>query len=481
MPARRADLQPKTALFPHQAEAVGFIIGKKEVAIFDEQGLGKTKIVLDAMLGELSSGAIEGVLIVCRASLIPMWRAEIAKHTNTSAAILSGDRRRAGRAYMLFSPFHIVAYSLLSREITNLRGLLSLRKFALVLDESHTIKNPRATVTLNAIALAELAAQRVILTGTPVANYPEDLWAQFRFLDGGRALGPDFDLFRLQYSLGSGVSRRNVSSANLREISEAIRPISLRRTKAEVLDLPEKSYVTKRVSLTGVQAKMYEQARDQLRVEITGERGTGATLDIENILERMLRLVQLASNPGLIWPDWGHVPAKFGLLDSELRAAMRRGEKAIVWSQFVENVVALRLRYREYGAAAIHGGVPIEKRSAVVTRFQEGSDCKVLVAVPAAAREGLTLTAANNAFYLDRGFNLVDYLQSQDRIHRIGQARASTIVKLVATGTIDEFVEEVLSRKAEIANAIQSGVEPRPATPLVTETELVRVLGGEGG
>jgi SWI/SNF-related matrix-associated actin-dependent regulator of chromatin subfamily A-like protein 1 len=478
MSARGADLRPRTALFPHQAEAVGFIIGKKEVAIFDEQGLGKTKIVLDAMLGELSSGAIEGVLIVCRASLIPMWRAEIAKHTRTSAAVLSGSPRRAGRAYMLFSPFHIVAYSLLSREVANLRGLLGLRKFALILDESHTIKNPTALVTLNAIALAELASQRVILTGTPVANYPEDLWAQFRFLDGGRALGSDFDLFRLRYSLGTGVSRRNVSPASLRQITEAIRPISLRRTKAEVLDLPEKTYVTKRISLRGAQAKMYEQARDELRLDIGREQGLGAVLDIENILERMLRLVQVASNPGLVWPDWGHVPAKFGLLDHELTGVMLRGEKAIVWSQFVENVATLRMRYREYGAAAIHGGVPIEKRAAIVTRFQETSDCRVLVAVPAAAREGLTLTAANNAFYLDRGFNLVDYLQSQDRIHRIGQARPSRIVKLVATGTIDEFVEEVLARKSEIANTIQSGVEPRQTTPLVSQADLMRALDG---
>jgi SWI/SNF-related matrix-associated actin-dependent regulator 1 of chromatin subfamily A len=477
MADRRPDLRPRTQPFPHQAEAAQFIVGKRAVAIFDEQGLGKTKIVLDAMLRELAAGAIDGVLIVCRAGLIPMWQTEIAKHTRTSATVLSGSPRNTGRGYMMFSPFHIIAYSLLGREVAHLRGLLRLRRFALVLDESHTIKNPKAGVTLAALALSELATQRVILTGTPVANYPEDLWSQFRFLDGGVALGDDYDVFRIRYRLGTGAGRRGVALADLRAITEAIRPITLRRTKAEVLELPEKRYVTRTVSLSGRQARMYRQVRDELRLEIHQLSGDGTTLDIENVLERLLRLVQVASNPALLDPGFVAIPAKFRLLDRELTEVLGRGEKAVVWSQFVGNVELLRRRYSEKGAVAIHGSVPIERRASLVKRFQENDDCKILVAVPAAAREGLTLTAANNAFYVDRGFNLVDYLQSQDRIHRIGQDRKSTIMKLVARGTVDEFVEEVLSRKAAIASAVQSGVGPRMPTQIVTRVDLGRVLG----
>lgn len=470
------DLASRTLPFPHQVEATEFILRKGNVAIFDEQGLGKTKIVLDAILAELANGRVDGALIVCKAGLISTWQAEIQKHTNTSAAVLAGNSRRAGRSYMVHSPFQIVAYSLVGRELPNLRSLLRIRRTVVVLDESHTIKNPKAKVTLDALALGELASQRLILTGTPVANYPEDLWAQFLFLDRGETLGKDYEAFRQVYHLGSGTDRREVGLPQLNSIAEAIRPSSIRRTKDGVLDLPEKRYRTISVRLVGAQAKAYRGIQEELRLEIDRERRDGVKVEIDNILERLLRLVQVASNPGLIYPRWQVDPAKFKLLDEELDAVDGRSEKAILWTQFVQNVEALRIRYKARGAVAIHGGVSIDRRAELVERFQKSRDCRILVAVPAAAREGLTLTAANNAYYVDRSFNLVDYLQSQDRIHRIGQERTSTISKLVAAGTVDEFVETILSRKAEIATSIQNGISRRPVSPIFSNKELERVL-----
>lgn len=470
------DLTPRTRPFPHQLEAEQFILERPAVALFDEQGLGKTKIVLDALLQEISADKIDGGLIVCKHGLLPMWESEIQKHTKTRGVVLSGSVRQTGLALMVYSPFYLTSYTLMHRELSRIRELLKLRRMAMVLDESHTIKNPEAQTTRDILAISTLAAKRIILTGTPVANYPEDLWSQFYFLDGGKTLGPDFGAFKLYYDLGQGVSRRSVSDQNLASLSSRIRPITIRRTKKGTLELPDKSFETRTVALEERQGTMYRQIRDELCLELLHEGKLIETMDIDNILERLLRLVQVCSNPSLIDPHYNEVPAKFAALDSLIADILAKDEKVVVWSQFVENVKILSRRHHEHGSAAIHGGIPIEDRRRIVDRFQEDVNRKIVFAVPAAAREGLTLTAANHAIYLDRNFNLVDYIQSQDRIHRIGQERPCVITKLVAEGTVDDFVDDVLRRKFEIAEEVQSGAESNHQGEAVRRSEIERFL-----
>jgi SNF2 family DNA or RNA helicase len=472
------DFNPKTDALPHQIEAVEFVAGKPSVAIFDEQGLGKTKIVLDILLRGFATGEVDRALVVCKNSLLRTWQAEIEKHTHLRGVILSGDRTTTSRGLMVFSRFYLVAYSIVHRELSRLRQLMALGKCAIILDESHTIKNPKSRVTADVLSLRGLATKRLILTGTPVANYPEDLWTQFYFLDDGRALGTEFDAFRLFYDLGQGADRRAVSSENLQAISAAIRPLSIRRTKAGTLELPEKTFESREVPLHGAQAAMYSRVQSELRLQLVHDGKLVGTITVENALERLLRLVQICSNPALIDPGFDQPPAKFVILDQMLQEIMGSGEKAVVWSQFVQNVEQLGRRYREFGAAVIHGGVTLEDRHRVVTRFQAEPSRRLIFAVPGAAREGLTLTAANHAIYIDRSFNLVDYLQSQDRIHRIGQDKPCVITKLVARETIDGFVDEVLTRKAEIAEAIGGGVG-RQKGEAVTGEEIARALGSD--
>ena len=242
------------------------------------------------------------------------------------------------------------------------------------------------------------------------------------------------------------------------------------------MELPDKSFETLTVALEEKQDLMYRQIRDELRLELTRDGKLIETMDIENILERLLRLVQVCSNPLLVDPHYSAVPAKFAALESLVSGILAKGEKVIVWSQFVDNVKILAQSHREQGGVAIHGGVPVEDRKRIVDRFQDDVNRRIVFAVPAAAREGLTLTAANHAIYLDRNFNLVDYLQSQDRIHRIGQERPCVVTKLMAEGTIDDFVEEVLRRKFEIAETVQSGVMPNRRSEAVQRSEIERFL-----
>jgi SNF2 family DNA or RNA helicase len=199
----------------------------------------------------------------------------------------------------------------------------------------------------------------------------------------------------------------------------------------------------------------------------------------ENILKRMLRLVEIASNPRLLDASYAATPAKFSVADSIVAEIIGQNEKVIIWTNFVGNIRSLRRRYDAEGAAVIFGDIPIDDRADVVSRFQSSRDLRVLIANPAAAREGLTLTAANHAIYIDRNFNLIDYLQSQDRIHRISQERPAHIHNLVGKDTIDVYIDDVIYRKQAVAGFLYGDSEDLDLPPpTFTREDLLRLLGG---
>ncbi len=202
--------------------------------------------------------------------------------------------------------------------------------------------------------------------------------------------------------------------------------------------------------------------------------------EAENILKKLLRLTQIASNPFLIDKSYSDTPVKFQSLDKLLIEIISKDEKAVIWTNFVNNIMALKNRYVHYNPLIIHGSVPIKDRAIFVKKFQESDKNKILIANPAAAREGLTLTKANNAIYLDRNFNLVDYLQSQDRIHRISQTKHCNIYKILAKNTIDEYIDKLVEVKQDIASFVQGDHNTLKTGSygfLLNKNELLNMLG----
>ena len=126
----------------------------------------------------------------------------------------------------------------------------------------------------------------------------------------------------------------------------------------------------------------------------------------------------------------------------------------------------------------LYGDIPIEKSYEIVKQFRTNDGFMILIANPAAAREGLTLTSANNAIYLDRNFNLVDYLQSQDRIHRISQTKVCKIYKLIAKDTIDEYIDEIIYKKHRLAEYVQGDIDNIEIEKYLTKEEILNILGG---
>jgi len=467
--------EPKTQALPHQLEAIDFIKKHQEVALFDEQGLGKTKIVIESLCLSMKQGEIEGALVVAPMSLLYNWEHEVLKHSFLIPIVLKGTKREKRYKFMTGANFYITNYEAIIAELLRIKRFCKSRKVAMILDESARIKDPQTKTAQALFELRQYSLKRIIITGTPVANKPFDLWAQFFFLDGGKILGDDFDNFKSKY---------NEKSADyiesLHELKTTITKHSIRRCKNDVLELPEKRFINVYVDLKGKQLEIYNKLRNELKIEVQDIDGNISIDEAENILKKLLRLTQIASNPSLIDKGYNEIPAKFEKLDNLLKDIASKDEKAIIWTCFVGNITILKNRLREYNPLVIHGGIPIKDRMNFVNIFQESDKNKVMIANPAAAREGLTLTKANNAIYLDRNFNLVDYLQSQDRIHRISQTKECNIYKILARNTIDEYIDRLIDVKRDIAGYVQDDFEYLETGSyefLSNRQELLRILG----
>jgi len=159
--------------------------------------------------------------------------------------------------------------------------------------------------------------------------------------------------------------------------------------------------------------------------------------------------VQIASNPRLIDPEWKGDPAKFLELDEIVQELVReQGQKVVVWTNYLGNVRELCERYKDLGAAPFSGEVTPAERDRIVREFQEGDALKVLVAVPAAGGVGITLTAAQTAVYIDKTWNAEHWMQSVDRIHRIGQRGTVNVISLLGC-KVDEIIHWNLRRKEQ--------------------------------
>ena len=154
------DYAPRSKPLPHQIEASKFLAEREWGALFDEQGLGKTKIVIDALAQLFSSHAIEGAIIICKKSLLKNWEAEVGKHSSLRSITLRGTPKQKGLRFMWFAHFYLINYDLVPSEAERIRGFLKARPMAIVLDESQRIKNPRSKATEAIHEIGPLAKRR---------------------------------------------------------------------------------------------------------------------------------------------------------------------------------------------------------------------------------------------------------------------------------------------------------------------------------
>jgi SNF2 family DNA or RNA helicase len=237
--------------------------------------------------------------------------------------------------------------------------------------------------------------------------------------------------------------------------------ISVRETKdGSNLSLPAKEYERVQCEWEPAQQEMYRQVKEDLRATVVRD-GVLVSDDVEAVLKRLLRLVQICSNPALVDESYKAIPGKFEHLYTLISDITNRGEKALIFTSFVPIANWLTKELASFGTLKLTGKMPITDRNDAVKWFLENPEDRVLIATTGAAKEGLTLTVANHVIFYDRTYSLDDYLQAQDRIHRISQTRTCYVYNLLMQDSIDEWVDALLEQKKLAAQLIQGDIDER--------------------
>lgn len=455
-------LETKRDAFFYQLEAFNAIRDLEYAAVFHEQGLGKTKIAADLITYWLGQCQIDTVLVVVKKHLIANWQREIEFHTFLKPSVIGSNRSTNFYVFNGPSRLMLTHYEAVRSERERFELFLRTRSVAAILDESTKIKNPSTALTDVFLGLRSSFVRRVIMTGTPVANRPHDIWSQIAFLDGGNALGEDFGEFKQSIDLSNKLGRHRSRQVALREglerIQSRLSDFAVRETKdSGVITLPNKEYLSIETDWEARQLDLYREVRDSLQTVVVRD-GALTLDDAEPILKRLVRLVQVASNPKMVDQNYSTEPGKIAELMDIVDAIHRKREKAIIWTSFIANVNWLMEILKAYNPVPVHGEMNVTSRNRSVRRFLEEDPCEIMIATPGAAKEGLTLTVANHAIYYDRNFSLDDYLQSQDRIHRISQTKTCYIYILKMRDSIDGWIDALLSAKQTAAMRAQGDI-----------------------
>lgn len=459
-------IEPKTDLkyedLPYQKEAFEKIKQLDYSAIFLEQGLGKTKIAIDLIAFWLNYKIVDTILVITKKTLIENWKNEFERHSYFHPAILTNNK--ANNYYVFNGPYRVILtnFEIIQVELSRFKLFLETREVAIIIDESAKIKNPESKLTRCFFELSDLFAKKVIMTGTPVSNRPYDIWSQIYFLDKGKSLGSDFNKFKKDTELLNSFDKeskaRSDFESSISSIYDKISDFSVRETKdSGIISLPPKIYKTILTNFEPEQKEMYDSVCNDALLFILKD-GEFDIDDSEAIIKRLTRLIQITSNPRLISDSYCQYPGKLIPLKELVNSIVSNNEKCIIWTNYIQNVEWLSHELSEYSPVKIHGSMDMESRNKSVYDFKNSDANKILIATPAAAKEGLTLTVANHSIFYDRSLSLDDYLQAQDRIHRISQTKECYIYNIQINHSIDQWIDKLIASKSLAAKLAQGDI-----------------------
>lgn len=481
-------------LFPHQRVAVAWLKENAQGFLGDDMGLGKTLSVLASFTDLKARDEIDFLLVVCPNSLTRNWQKEASawipeRKLHLLAQTKQERIKNLDKLLRLSEDFFdglILNFETarLDYVLPKLFEILENKRVLLCVDESQRAKNAQSRTFAALKELATRSTRRVLLSGTPIPKDISDIWAQIYLLDQGERFGENYYAWLEKVAvLGNKYSEFAVKNFRKEEVESAISRVHellLRRKKEEVLDLPEKTFSERYVELKGEQKKRYEEVRKELLLRVSSADGKTYTKEISSILEEYLRAVQIASNPRLVDQAWVGEPAKFLELDEIVDEIVGEGEKKLlIWTSYIKNTEELCKRYKKYGTRAFNGNVSTQEREKTIRAFQDlnNSEVKILIAIPAAGGVGITLTATQTAVYLDKTWNAEHWLQSIDRIHRIGQIGSVQIISLHAC-PIDYLIQGNLAKKEKMQRQLlgDDKVELAELDFLPTREELLAAV-----
>ena len=462
----------KTKPYAHQLTALEKSWNRETYAYFMEMGTGKTKVLIDNAAMLYDKGKINGVLIVAPKGVVGTWyNQEIPAHLAThienvsvlwQSNITKEQSRKLDTLFKTGEELHILIMNVEAFSTT--KGVDFAYKFLashntlMAIDESTTIKNPKAKRTKSIIKLSETAKYRRIMTGSPVTRNPLDLYSQCQFLSPWLLDFQSYYAFRTRYAImkTANISGRQIQLVagfqRLGELSEKLKPFSYRVLKEDCLDLPDKIYMKRQIRLSSDQLKVYDQMKKEALATLNGKKVTTV-----NALTQLMRLHQITC--GHFTSDDGITqPIKNNRIDELMDVLEEIEGKAIIWAHYQYDInTIIKEIVKVHGPGSIvdyYGLTPQDERQPNIKKFQSDPKCRFMVGTPSTGGYGITLTAANTVIYYSNGYDLEKRLQSEDRAHRIGQKKSVTYVDILADETVDEKIVKSLRKKINIASEV---------------------------
>ena len=481
----------KTPPFSYQKEGIAYMLEHDRCLIADEQGLGKTYQTLNTAV--LKRGGKHCLIIAGYDTLQFNWVAEVEKHTNEKAYVLGQRTKRNGRVYLgtlqdrlddiknldKIEEFFIITAPTTIRQCikkeyikkTGKKGFNKVYTNAEILeewckkgeigriiyDEFQTAKNFEASQT-EALLHIKSAPYKIAATGTPIMNKNLDLYPLMNWLGYENR---NYYEFKNTYCIMGGYKNKEVKgNKNTQELHQKLNQFMIRRKKADVLDLPEKIFITEILEMDGKQWTLYEKMKDFYKQRLAMMKGNKVEL-----LASVLNLRKITTHPK--WVDDEYKDSvKFERTRQLVYDITENGQKVIIFSNWSTPIDWLMDELSMYNPAKITGDT--KDRMEQVEKFQNDETCKVILGTIGAMGTGLTLTAASNVIFLDEPWNRALKDQATDRCHRIGTKNNVNVYTLICKGTMDEMVHKTVNKKGRVADEIVDGV---------TTEELEQMLG----
>ncbi|MCF1595020.1 DEAD/DEAH box helicase [Streptomyces muensis] len=440
----------------------------------DDMGLGKTITLIALHLHRQSDASSAGpTLVVCPTSLMGNWQREIEKFApGTRVRRFHGSRRDLDA--VTDGEFVLTTYGTMRLDARRLAGV---PWGMVVADEAQHVKNPYSATARELRSID--ARARVALTGTPVENNLSELWAILDWTTPG-LLGR-LGTFRTRYAQAVEGGQDPAAAERLTRL---VRPFLLRRRKSDpgiAPELPPKTETDRAVSLTAEQAGLYEAVVRETLAEIAG----ADSMARRGLIVKLLTgLKQICNHPAQYLkeerPRIAGRSGKLELLDELLDTILAEGASVLVFTQYVRmgRLLEQHLAARGTPSQFLHGGTPVAEREVLVRRFQDGEVPVFLLSLKAAGT-GLNLTRAEHVVHYDRWWNPAVEAQATDRAYRIGQTRPVQVHRMIAEGTIEDRIADMLSRKRELADAVLGAGEA--ALTELTDAELADLVELRGG
>lgn len=469
-----------TKPYKHQMEGVIYGLEHESFLLGDDQGLGKTKEIIDIAMCRKQTDGLKHCLIICGINGNKYnWADEVKIHSREDSWIL-------GTRFTKRPPIKMIEGSTKDKMedlnniphqffwITNIetlrggsfkekqgkrtvmrfpiaekiqelcdRGIIGMIAF----DEAHKAKNPDSQQG-KALLSIDCKGPKIPMSGTFVLNNPLDLylplkWAGFET--------HSFYAYKQHYcTMGGFGGKEIVGYKNLDELRSMVSKVMLRRVKGDVLDLPPKVHTIEWVDAYPEQKSLYKDVRDQVRDNIDKVKVH------PDPLSEMLRLRQVTGYPGIL-SSTVTKSAKMDRMEELVEDEVSVGGKAIIFSNWSEMTNVIRHKLKKYNPAYITGEVGSVQRMEEKDRFQNDPNCKVMIGTIGALGTGFTLTAAQLVIFVDEPWNRGIKDQAEDRAHRIGTRGTVRVVTILTRDTVDEGVYNLVQKKGKMADLLVDG------------------------